>query len=326
MRRTIIEAGAFGMWLSCDGTTNLASRHYSSVVASPGGASGLFTMKRSKSRRMRKAVNAVLGVRSMGRRIYLVTHTMSPSADMYERRHRWRMAVDRLRKEPGLIGYQWNTEFHPGEGANGGTIHHHAVMLFSTYWDYGKSVKAWSLRYSDTINGLDIRPMKNTRYPIKDTVYNVKGCDFVSLPFRWWGASTIKRTAKVLGPVPVLEVPDNNRGGVMVYTEKDFAATIVARLNENRDLSKIKYHKRKEKAKRELNALKAERRETPKRKAYKEKRLELWWMAREKRRKINSMKRERLTPSVDYVDTGCEYFEPARWIKVLEPDTGTLCI
>jgi hypothetical protein len=227
------------------------------------------------------------------------------------------MAVDRLRKEPGLVGYQWNTEFHPGEGANGGTIHHHAIMVFSMYWDYAKNIAAWSFRYCDSRNGLDIRPVKNTRYPIKDTAYNVKGAEpvNVALPFRWWGASYIKRTAKVLGPVPVIEVPDKNRGGVMVYTDKGYAANIVAGMNEQRDYKLMKFHKRKERAKRELNALKAERREIPNRKANKNRRFELWWLVREQRRKVKAMKREGLTPSTDYVDIPYEHMEPGRWIR-----------
>jgi len=165
---------------------------------SPRNYNGLFTTKRTA--RNAKAVAHIHARLSYGQYVYLVTHTMRSVWSDRERRGRFRLLLDRIRKEPGYVGHMWTTERHAS-----GKLHHHCVCRFSSTWDYASKVQAWSVRYCASTNGLDIKPPKGPKIGQQAAIYVAKGFWYGikgqgtddALPFRWWGTSKVIRSVKV---------------------------------------------------------------------------------------------------------------------------------
>jgi len=166
---------------------------------------GIYTMKRSK-----KKLIAVLKVHSYGMPHsfnYFITHGMPVKYNNKERRAKFRMFLDLIRKEKNFLGYVWVTEMH--KGLNGtpemkDKIHHHMVLKFSEPWNYKKNKRIVELsqRYSGSINGLDAEPIKGNpneilKYMMKTLYYMVKDLNNEPLPFRWWGSSRIVRSVEI---------------------------------------------------------------------------------------------------------------------------------
>lgn len=174
----------------------------------PPGPSGRFSMRSSwrNCTAVAKAVHEV--AKAPGARAYLITHTMPAGYDDHQRRDHWNEFLNRFRQEAPLA-YVWVTERHKAP-ATAGMVHHHMVCVFPGIWWYSKRVKGWSLRYSRSVNGLDVRPITRSGAAYV-TKYVVKGCawslpnalpqdtrDDGTLPFRWWGSSAIPRNGEVL--------------------------------------------------------------------------------------------------------------------------------
>jgi len=162
--------------------------------------SGTYTTGRTKRRFVLLAkVHARLAV---GQHSYFITHGMDHTHSEKERRERFRQLLDRLRKLPGYRGHLWVTERHTGDGPCRGMIHHHIILRMAVRWDYTKHVTAWSWKYCDSINGLDIDPVKSANvggYCAKALGYMCKDTGTAdTLPFRWWGTSKIQRTVEAL--------------------------------------------------------------------------------------------------------------------------------
>lgn len=250
MKRRYIDAGYFGLLVSLTGRTNLSIRP-SGQRGAPLGAKpprpdgGTYSLKRKASQDNVKGVNALLRELTPGRRAYLVTHTMSCEWSLHDRRAAWRRCIDRFRKMDEVVAYQWMTEYHPGTGANGGTIHHHAVLVMSSYWNYAPHVTRWSMRYCNSKNGLDIRAIGHggaSEYVIDDLAYvakTVTGGARMGLPFRWWGSSQVARHVHIQGPIECVEVQHPNCGTVSMRVTYDTATKACAMATEERHAIRV---------------------------------------------------------------------------------------
>jgi len=196
-----------------------------------GNYNGLFTTKRTA--RNAKAVAHIHGRLAHGQRVYLITHGMSNAWGDRERRGRFRLFLDRLRKEPGYLGHMWTTERHVS-----GRIHHHCVARFNGFWDFRTKVQGWSMRYCASTNGLDIRPPKEVKvdgqaaiYAVKGFWYSIKGQGTEdALPFRWWGTSKVSRSVVVpYDDMPTLfSLASVNRWPKCAYVSQRWAVEMCA--------------------------------------------------------------------------------------------------
>lgn len=178
-----------------------------------GGPTGLYSTGRSKE--VVTCVGKVheLLARSERQSAYFITHTVQPwyyqrshgwmhpprvgarwdeRPEVYRRRKLFRLLLDRLRKEPGYLGHLWTTERHQS-----GHLHHHLIVRFKRSWSFKGCVVAWSKRYTGSVNGLDIEPVRSGKagaYLAKAFGYITKDTGIPDyLPVRWWGTSTVAR-------------------------------------------------------------------------------------------------------------------------------------
>lgn len=179
-------------------------------------SSPLCTVTRTKDRARRIAEVHATIAKYRNERVYLATHTTAPDwvgmrgpsevprhkQINHRRREAFSKFLDRLRKEPGFRGCFWVTELHEGErgkGSNLGTIHHHAVIRFSGFWNWRPLVQQWSWKYCGSSNGLDIADPVPGKQAYRYLMGAWKYLDLdheAQLPFRWWGTTRIARKWK----------------------------------------------------------------------------------------------------------------------------------
>lgn len=177
------------------GHTDLHNKYRINYQSKPprGGCAGEYTTKRTA--RTLLAVAKVHARVATGEWVYLITHTMSDAADEKLRRRMFRKVLDRVRKLKDYAGHMWTTERHKS-----GQLHHHLCLRMYSYWDYSRVIKSWSMRYTGSVNGLDVSTppgigeSRAVNYAAKAFFYAVKrGPSGDKLPFRWWGTSKIAR-------------------------------------------------------------------------------------------------------------------------------------